>query len=197
VRPNSQSWRPRSIWASLTIQITYKFRILNKAVFCRKTRGSGKLFNTFARIFSVFLGILAWQIIAFQCLAAIRPLQKKSYLKTYGRFFGFSNLCQNRGVNVAEKTAGRKMGAEKGPVFMLLTQSFCPAFWRRKTGQHPSQSQSKRVQPSRTRFTCGTHAGSSLGNLAGRRLRLGLGLGLRLRLGLRLGAVGQKSEMRP
>jgi hypothetical protein len=85
------------------------------------------------------LGFIARQAVAFQCLAAIRPLPKKSYLKTYGRFFGFSILCQNQGVNVKEKADGRKMEAEKCSVFMFLTPFFCLLpFGGRKTGQHPT-----------------------------------------------------------
>jgi hypothetical protein len=50
--------------------------------------------NFFSRFF-VFERIVQLQPLAAQPHAAGGTPLKKSCLKTYGRFFGFSNLCQN------------------------------------------------------------------------------------------------------
>src|SRR5580658_1786924 len=51
-----------------------------------------------------FCGSIALQRVARQRQARIQPLPKKSSLKSYRRFFAFSDQCQNRPVKVQEQT---------------------------------------------------------------------------------------------
>jgi hypothetical protein len=62
----------------------------------QKNRGPAEnIYHFFSRFFG-FLGFLALQAIESKGQAAIKTLQKKSYLKTYGRFFVFPGLWQNQ-----------------------------------------------------------------------------------------------------
>ena len=95
----------------------YKRRVLSHACFwpkigaiLQKNRGPTEIILHFFSRFSGFLGFFPLQAIAFQQQAAIQPLQKKSCLKTDGRFSVRSGMCHNRRVNV--ETTGRNEGCE-------------------------------------------------------------------------------------
>jgi hypothetical protein len=65
------------------------------------------------RCFTLFFAISRFfgnSLIPTHCLAmtnAIPTPPKKSYLKTYGRFSGFSGLCHNHGMNAYNMFTGR------------------------------------------------------------------------------------------
>jgi hypothetical protein len=90
---------------------------LIKACFCRKIRGVSqknggptKIILHFFSSFFGFGGFLPLQAIDFQAQAAVQPLQKKSCLKHYRRFFVCPGICQNRRMNV--EMTGRNGGFE-------------------------------------------------------------------------------------
>jgi hypothetical protein len=105
----------------------------DKGRFCPKKRGvlqkNGGPTEIISHFFSRFFGFWGFppsQAVAFQPQAAIRPLQKKSCLKTYRRFSVRSGMCHNRRVNVENdnwKTGqlSEKWGQKNGPLL-----SFCP-----------------------------------------------------------------------
>jgi hypothetical protein len=85
-----------------------------KGALWQKNRGSAENISHFFSCFFDFLGFLASQLIALQEQTRIQTPPKKSYLKTYRRFFGFSKLCQNRlRVRWHRQNGGRGNSREK------------------------------------------------------------------------------------
>jgi hypothetical protein len=78
--------------------------------FLQKKRGRTQEKRHFFLRFPCFLGFCALQAVAFQGQAAIQPLQKKSCLKTDGRFSVCSGMCHNRRMTV--EMTGRNEGCE-------------------------------------------------------------------------------------
>ncbi|HEV7927234.1 MAG TPA: hypothetical protein VGR14_17910 [Verrucomicrobiae bacterium] len=62
-------------------------------VFWQLNRCFGKYKSTLLLSFGDFSGFFVMQDVAEQSLTAIPALQKKSYQKAYGRFFGFQELA--------------------------------------------------------------------------------------------------------
>ena len=92
----------------------------------QKNEGPTEIILHFFSRFSGFSGFFPLQAIAVQRQAAIQPLQKKSYLKTYRRFFVRSGICHNRRMrveNINWKTGRR---AEKRRQENFLPSCFCP-----------------------------------------------------------------------
>jgi hypothetical protein len=92
---------------------------LKEARFCLKIRailqkngGPTEIILHFFSRFSGFSGFSLSQAIAFQCHPAIQPLQKKSCLKSYRRFFVRFGMCHNRRMN-DEKFDGRWAGSKE------------------------------------------------------------------------------------
>ncbi len=79
--------------------------------FWQKNQGPTKNILHFFLSFFGFLEFFPLQPIAFQPQAAIRPLQKKSCLKTDGRFSVCSGICHNRPMN--DGIVQWEMGREK------------------------------------------------------------------------------------
>src|SRR5580658_666997 len=84
-------------------------------LFGRKTGVFAKLFYTLFCTFPVFWGFLHSQAIVEQQLTRIRPLLKKSCLKSHGRFLGLQCLCHTGRVSVG-KDIRDKTDAEDRPV---------------------------------------------------------------------------------
>jgi hypothetical protein len=83
------------------------------------------ILHFFSRFFG-FSGFFPLQAIAVQWQTPIQPLQKKSCLKTYRRFFVRSGMCQNRRMrveNINWKTGRR---AKKRRRDNFLPSCFCP-----------------------------------------------------------------------
>jgi len=76
--------------------------------FWQKNRGPTEIILRICTRFSAFPGFFPLQAIAFQRQAPIQPLQKKSCLKHYRRFFGCSGMCHNRRMTV--EMTGRNEG---------------------------------------------------------------------------------------
>jgi hypothetical protein len=66
----------------------------------QKNEGSALKKIHFFLCFFSFSGIFVAQTVEVQAQPPTGPLQKKSCLKTYGRFFRFWEMWQNRRVNV-------------------------------------------------------------------------------------------------
>jgi len=81
-----------------------------KEAFLQKKVGSTEIILHFFSRFLVLWGFFPLQTIGWQPLTAIRPLQKKSCLKTYRRFFVRSGMCLNGVVKAV--LAGRNDGCE-------------------------------------------------------------------------------------
>ena len=73
----------------------------------QKNQGPTEIILNFFSRFFCFWGFFPLQAVAFQPQAAIQPLQKKSCLKTDGRFSLRPGVCHNRRVNV--ETTGRNV----------------------------------------------------------------------------------------
>jgi hypothetical protein len=73
--------------------------------FGRKTgvwrREKNTLFCTFAR----FRGFLLLQVVGHKCLPESLPPEKKSCLKTYGRFYDFGRMCHDDRMNIKKVAA--------------------------------------------------------------------------------------------
>jgi hypothetical protein len=77
--------------------------------FLQKNRGPTEIILRICTPFSRFSGFSQSQALDLQPQAAIQPLQKKSCLKHYRRFFDCSRMCHNRRVNV--ELTGRNEGS--------------------------------------------------------------------------------------
>jgi hypothetical protein len=92
----------------------------------QKNRGLTGNISHFFSSFSGFSGFFPLQVLLYEQQAAIQPLQKKSCLKTDGRFSVRSGICHNRRVKVENNNWKTGRQAEKwGPKNGLLP-SFCP-----------------------------------------------------------------------
>ena len=96
-----------SSWLTHTTRAAYKLRIFFKPCFRRKNRGHlqknrgpTEIILHFFSSFSFFSGFFPLQAVAFQRQAPLAPLQKKSCLKTDGRFSVRPGMCHNRPVKV-------------------------------------------------------------------------------------------------
>ena len=69
-------------------------------LFWQEKRGFAKIISHFFSRFSSFSAFLSLQPVALQRQAAVRPLQKKSCLKHYRRFFVSPAMCHSRRMNV-------------------------------------------------------------------------------------------------
>jgi hypothetical protein len=78
--------------------------------FAEKPGPTEIILHFFSRFYG-FWGFCRLQPIAFQRQAAIRPLLKKSCLKTDGRFSLNSGMCHNRRMTV--EMTGRNQGCER------------------------------------------------------------------------------------
>jgi hypothetical protein len=93
----------------------------------QKNGGFREIILHFFLCFSRFLGFCSLHPVAFQQQAPLQPLQKKSCLKHYRRFFVRSGLCHDRRMNerkVQWAMGRRKPGARSSSVFVLSD------FWR-------------------------------------------------------------------
>jgi hypothetical protein len=107
------------------------------SLFGRKTGVRAKNKRHFILSFSGFCGYVALQAIDFHQLAWRRPLQKKSCLKTYGRFLVFWEIRHNRRVNIVKVQRKTVLAAR-------VSKPVAP--WN-STPQTPSQSHGGRLEP--------------------------------------------------
>jgi hypothetical protein len=106
----------------------------------QENRGPTEIILRICTRFSGFPGFSQSQALDLQPQAAIQPLQKKSYLKHYRRFFGCSGMCHHRRVNVEmtgrnEGCAGWMAVKRRQPIMMKSEnpQRPYPSHW-----SHPS-----------------------------------------------------------
>ena len=83
---------------------------LKKEGILQKIGGPTEIILRFFLRFSGFLRFFQLQAVVFQRQPPIRPLPKKSYLKTDGRFSFRSGMCHNRRMTV--EMTGRNEGCE-------------------------------------------------------------------------------------
>jgi hypothetical protein len=85
-----------------------------KGAILQKNRGPTEIILHFFSRFSGFLGFSPLQAVLFQGPAPVRPLQKKSCLKSYRRFFVRSAMCHNRRMNIQNSSMGNGPGEIRG-----------------------------------------------------------------------------------
>jgi hypothetical protein len=97
-----------------------------------------------------FWGLAAWQAVDVQEFTLILPFQKKSCLKTYGRFLSFWGIWQNRCVNIKKSSTrdgSRKAGGQPAGSPMAQSGSGVSPLFLFKPEARTEQN---RAKPSKT-----------------------------------------------